>query len=140
MNSLRVLVAEDEPLARERLVRLLREGGCEILAELEDGASLVAWMAEHPDAPIDALFLDIQMPGITGLEALAELKNPPLTVFVTAHPGYALQAFDAAAIDYVLKPVALARFVVFQPQNGVRSFHLCRGLLSRQVEARCSWI
>jgi len=80
MNSLRVLVAEDEPLARERLVRLLREGGCEILAELEDGASLVAWMVEHLDMHIDALFLDIQMPGITGLEALAELKNPPLTV------------------------------------------------------------
>jgi two-component system LytT family response regulator/two-component system response regulator AlgR len=105
MEKLRVLVADDEPLARERLTRLLREAQCEILAELADGPALVAWMAASPDSAVDVLFLDIQMPGLNGLEALAELKNPPLTVFVTAYKDYALQAFDAAALDYLQKPV-----------------------------------
>ena len=100
-----MLVADDEPLARERIARLLKEAGCEVIAELEDGPALVAWMAGNPETPVDALFLDIQMPGLNGLEALAELTRPPMTVFVTAYAEYAIQAFEAAAIDYLLKPV-----------------------------------
>ena len=105
MDSLTVLVADDEPLARERLTRLLLEAGCDVIAELADGPALVAWMACHPNSGLDVLFLDIQMPGLNGLEALAELKNPPLAVFVTAYAEYAIQAFEAAAVDYLLKPV-----------------------------------
>jgi DNA-binding LytR/AlgR family response regulator len=104
MESLQVLIADDEPLARERLARLLTEAGCRVLAELEDGQALVEWFAaDH--APLDALFLDIQMPGLTGLEALAELAAPPMTVFVTAYKDYAIQAFEAGGMDYLLKPV-----------------------------------
>lgn len=105
MDPLKVIVADDEPLARERLSRLLKEAGCEVVAELEDGPSLVEWMTACGDRPVDVLFLDIQMPSLTGLEALAELKSPPLAVFVTAHAEYAIQAFEAAAVDYLLKPV-----------------------------------
>lgn len=101
--TLRVVLADDEPLARRRLGRLLREAGCEVQAELGGSADTLRWFAERADA--DALFLDIQMPGLTGLEVLAELKDPPPVVFVTAHVQYAVQAFEAAAVDYLLKPV-----------------------------------
>lgn len=100
--SLRVVLADDEPLARKRLSRLLREAGCEVLAELGDSAAVLDWF-EHQSA--DALFLDIQMPGLSGLEVLVELEDPPPVVFVTAHVQYAVQAFEAAAVDYLLKPV-----------------------------------
>jgi DNA-binding LytR/AlgR family response regulator len=105
MEQLNVVIADDEPLALERLARLLDEAGCRIMATLEDGPGLVEWMAANGDLRVDVLFLDIQMPGLTGLEALAELPHPPLTVFVTAHADYAIQAFEAAAVDYLLKPV-----------------------------------
>ena len=101
--SLRTVLADDEPLARRRLGRLLREAGCEVLAELSGSAEVLTWFESGQEA--DALFLDIQMPGLSGLEVLAELASPPPVVFVTAHVQYAVQAFEAAAVDYLLKPV-----------------------------------
>jgi len=110
MKPLRVALADDEPLARMRLSRLLREAGCEVQAELEDGAGVLAWLAEPKE--VDALFLDIQMPGATGLEVAAELEDcrycPPV-VFVTAYSEHAVRAFEAAALDYILKPVSAER-------------------------------
>lgn len=104
MMKLKVALADDEPLARTRLARLLREAGCDVVAELPDGPALLAWL---PTAPaLDALFLDIQMPGATGFEVVAELKDPPPIIFVTAFAEHAVRAFEAAAVDYVLKPVA----------------------------------
>ncbi|BDU72785.1 LytR/AlgR family response regulator transcription factor [Mesoterricola silvestris] len=105
MDRLNVVIADDEPLALERLARLLNEADCQVVASLEDGPSLLEWVAANGDTKVDVLFLDIQMPGLNGLEVLAELKRPPLTVFVTAHADYAIQAFEAAAVDYLLKPV-----------------------------------
>jgi len=100
---MKVAVVEDEALARERLTRLLTELGCQVVAEFEDGRALLAWLPQAP--ALDGLFLDIQMPGGTGLEILAELKAPPPVVFVTAFADHAIRAFDAEAVDYVLKPV-----------------------------------
>jgi len=105
MVQLKVLIADDEPLARERIARLLREADCEVIGELEDGPSLLEWMAANGTQTVDALFLDIKMPGLNGLEALAEMSKLPLTVFVTAYSDYAIQAFEAAAVDYLLKPI-----------------------------------
>ncbi|MBS1766966.1 MAG: response regulator, partial [Acidobacteria bacterium] len=102
MKPLKVALADDEPLARARLARLLREAGCEIAAELEDGGAVLAWLKEAPK--VDALFLDIQMPGATGLEVMAELPEQLPVVFVTAYAEHAVRAFEAAAADYVLKP------------------------------------
>lgn len=107
--SLKVVLADDEDLARRRLARMLREAGCEILAELPGSREVLEWF--QGDVHADVLFLDIQMPGLTGLEVLAELKDPPPVVFVTAHVQYALQAFEAAAVDYMLKPVQEERLV-----------------------------
>ncbi len=105
-TTLRVAVAEDEPLARERLAGLLREAQCEVVAELVDGPSLLAWLRSRPK--VEALFLDIHMPGASAFEVLAEVQEgPPLPplVFVTAYADHALRAFDAQALDYLLKPV-----------------------------------
>ena len=110
MSPLRVALADDEPLARARLGRLLREAGCEVVREFADGASALAWIGEAPE--VDALFLDIQMPGVSGLEVLAELqerRSCPPVVFVTAFSEHAVRAFEAAAVDYILKPVAADR-------------------------------
>lgn len=100
--TLKIALADDEPLARRRLSRLLREAGCEVVAELPGSAEVIEWFESGQTA--DALFLDIQMPGLTGLEVLAELQDPPPVVFVTAHVQYAVQAFESAAVDYILKP------------------------------------
>jgi len=107
--TLRVVLADDEPLARKRLARLLREAGCEVLAELPGSAATLEWFEQRKGG--DALFLDIQMPGLSGLEVLAELQDPPPVVFVTAHVQYAIQAFEAAAVDYLLKPVTEDRLL-----------------------------
>ena len=107
MTRLRVALADDEPLARARLGRLLREADCEVLAELPDGAALLDWMQAAPT--LDALFLDIHMPGASGLELVAELKDPPPVVFVTAFSDHAVRAFETDAVDYVLKPISAER-------------------------------
>jgi two-component system LytT family response regulator/two-component system response regulator AlgR len=110
MKTLRVALADDEPLARTRLARLLREAGCEVKAELADGPAVLAWLREPKE--VDALFLDIQMPGATGLEVAAELaecSHCPPVVFVTAYSEHAVRAFEAAAVDYILKPISAER-------------------------------
>lgn len=108
MNTpLRVLVAEDEPYNRKRLVRLLGEAGCQVVAELEDGPSVLEWLEKGGEA--DALFLDIQMPGLTGLDVVEDLPRPFPIVFVTAYAEHAIRAFEQAAVDYLLKPVTADR-------------------------------
>jgi DNA-binding LytR/AlgR family response regulator len=107
MNRLRVAVAEDEPLNQERMVRLLKEAGCEVVATFRSGTSLLAWLDESP--AVDALFLDIRMPGVGGLEVLRAHGRDIPTVLATAFPDHALEAFDGAAVDYLLKPVSEAR-------------------------------
>jgi len=101
---MRVLIVDDEPPARARLRRLL-DGvqDVEIVGEARDGAQALAQVVAL--AP-EAIFLDVQMPGASGLDVAASLADPaPAVVFVTAFDQYALQAFDAAAVDYLLKPV-----------------------------------
>lgn len=110
MTVLRVALADDEPLARQRLSRLLTEAGCEVLQTFEHGPALLAWLDEGPE--VDALFLDIHMPGASGMEVAAELRDrqicPPV-VYVTAHAEHAVHAFESAAADYILKPVSAER-------------------------------
>ncbi|HKO20177.1 MAG TPA: LytTR family DNA-binding domain-containing protein [Acidobacteriaceae bacterium] len=103
--NLRTLIADDEPLARERLRHLLAaHPEVEIVAECRNGREAVAALKAHP---IDLAFLDIQMPGNSGFEVLREIgpAHMPLTVFVTAYNSYAVQAFEVHAIDYLTKPV-----------------------------------
>jgi len=104
MKRLNALVVDDEPLARERLSRLLLEAECEVVGELGDGMALLQWLREPP-SETDVIFLDIQMPGPSGMEVLAEAGTCPPVVFVTAYSDYAVRAFELAAVDYLLKPV-----------------------------------
>jgi two-component system LytT family response regulator len=109
-RRLRVLIVDDEPLARQRLVDLLRhEERVDIVGMADNGPSAI--QAIHSLRP-DLVFLDVQMPGKTGLEVVREIgpgAMPPV-IFVTAYDQYALQAFDVSAIDYLVKPFDDERF------------------------------
>ncbi|KAB7762114.1 LytR/AlgR family response regulator transcription factor [Xanthomonas maliensis] len=111
MSALRAVIAEDEALLRQSLMALLGEvcPQLQVVAECEDGASaLEAIIAEQPDV----VFLDIRMPGLTGIEvAQAMRQDSPRSqvVFVTAYDQYAIDAFEQGAVDYLLKPIARAR-------------------------------
>jgi two-component system LytT family response regulator len=100
---IRAFVVDDEPLAVKRLSRMLRETG---RVEVVGGASdPVDALAALSSVSVDALFLDIQMPGMTGFEMLAMLDPQPMVVFTTAYDQYALQAFEVNSVDYLLKPI-----------------------------------
>lgn len=107
MSPLKVAVADDVALARSRLTRILQEAGCQVLGEFEDGLSLLEWLKTKP--ALDVLFLDIKMPGPSGLEVAADLPYAMPVVFVTAHREHAIEAYDLAALDYVLKPISEER-------------------------------
>ena len=109
-GALTVVIADDEPLARRRLLSLLRdEPGLRVVAECANGLELVEAVREKSP---DLVFVDVQMPGLNGLEALHALEGEraPVTVFVTAYEEHAREAFDTEALDYVLKPIHEDRF------------------------------
>ena len=109
-RPIRVLIADDEALARQRVRRLLRrEPDVQVVGECTDGAETVAVVLR--EAP-DLLLLDVQMPELDGFAVLRALPEDrvPVTVFVTAFDQYALRAFEAHALDYLLKPFTEARF------------------------------
>jgi two-component system LytT family response regulator len=122
-RPLRVVIADDEPLARQRIRRLLRrETDVQVVGECADGAETVATvLRESPDL----LFLDVQMPELDGFAVLRALPEDqvPVTVFVTAFDQYALRAFEARALDYLLKPFTETRFRT--------AFERARGLIGR---------
>lgn len=107
---IRVLIVDDEPLARQRIEDLLAaEDHVEIVASVDNGEAAVdAVRRLNPDL----VFLDVQMPGKTGLDVVREIgaDDMPPTIFVTAYDRYALQAFDLAALDYLVKPFDDERF------------------------------
>jgi two-component system LytT family response regulator len=108
--KMRVLIVDDEPWARKRIATLLKpEEDIEIVRECSGGDEAIEAIAEC--AP-DLVFLDVQMPEVDGFEVLDAItpEHMPLVVFATAYDKYAIQAFDAQAIDYLLKPFDEERF------------------------------
>ena len=100
---IRAFVVDDEPLAVKRLSRMLRETGrVEVVGGSSDPVDALAALSSDS---VDALFLDIQMPGMTGFEMLAMMDPQPMVVFTTAYDQYALQAFEVNSVDYLLKPI-----------------------------------
>jgi DNA-binding LytR/AlgR family response regulator len=132
MNMIRALIAEDEPILAHALLQTLQRlwPDLQVGGVVENGiAAVQEALAQRPDV----LFLDIKMPGKTGLEAAQELAEDwpedvpfPLVVFVTAYDEYALQAFEQAAADYVLKPVTEARLA--------KTVERLKGRLSQHTE------
>ncbi len=107
--SIRVLLSDDESLARERLRRMLEdEPDLQIVAECGDGKSAIALIKQEKP---DLVFLDVQMPEVDGFGVIAALQGEhvPLTIFVTAYDRYAMKAFEVHALDYLLKPVGKDR-------------------------------
>ena len=107
--TIRTLIVDDEPLARRGLeLRLKDAADITIVRQCANGREAIAAIAE--EAP-DLMFLDIQMPGLSGLEVVAQVpqESMPMVVFVTAFDRYAINAFEAHALDYLLKPVDDAR-------------------------------
>jgi two-component system response regulator AlgR len=123
MTALRVLLVDDESLARARLRSLLAEcltPEAEVVGEATTAMAARVWMAEHP---CDVVLLDVAMPGLNGVQFAAELRQQqalrlatqadegsreepaPLVIFITAHPEFALKAFEVEAVDYLTKPV-----------------------------------
>lgn len=118
--KLSVILVDDEPMARRRLKRLLvADGGVEVVAECDTGAAAVAALRRHR---ADVVFLDVQMPEMSGFDVLRVVgpEHLPLVVFVTAFDEFALRAFEAHAIDYLLKPFGEAR--VQRALERVRTF------------------
>lgn len=108
--TIRVLIVDDEPVARRGILRLLRqEPDIEVVAECEDGRSAIAAISAHSP---DLVFLDVQMPELDGFAVIEAVGSGhmPAVVFVTAFDQHAVRAFDTQAIDYVLKPVDPERF------------------------------
>jgi two-component system LytT family response regulator len=102
---LRAYLVDDEPLAIERLKRLLESaGGLSIAGSATDPAHALGFLNNES---IDVLFLDIQMPGMNGFELLSRLNQQPFVIFTTAYDEYALRAFEVNSIDYLLKPIEL---------------------------------
>jgi two-component system, LytTR family, response regulator len=110
MKKIKVLVADDEPLARERLAGLLsQEADIEVVGQARDGEEAVT--AIHDDSP-DLVFLDVQMPQMSGFDVIEAVGSDrmPLVIFVTAYDQHALKAFQVRALDYLLKPFDRERF------------------------------
>ena len=109
-HAIRVLVVDDEPLARQRIVDMIGDDhGATVVGEIDNGDDAIqAIRSLRPDL----VFLDVQMPGRTGLDVVREVGPDamPLTIFVTAYDTHALEAFELAAVDYLVKPFDDDRF------------------------------
>ena len=104
-----VIIIEDEPLAQEILESYIAKmPQLNLVATCANAIEGGAALKEHQ---VDLIFLDIQMPQITGIEFLKSLNNPPLTIFTTALPNYAVEGFELDAVDYLVKPIPLERFM-----------------------------
>jgi two-component system LytT family response regulator len=129
--ELRTLIVDDEPLARRGLeIRLAAEPDVRIVSQCGNGEEALRAVAEHEP---DLMFLDVQMPGLDGFDTLRALPagHMPMVVFVTAYDHYAIRAFEAAAVDYVLKPIEDSRL-----QQAL--FRVRQQLRERQAEAHCA--
>ena len=105
--TVRAVIVDDEPLARTRLRRLLAEHpAIEVAGEAADGEAACRLIDELSP---DLVFLDVQMPGLSGFDVLARLEARPRVIFITAHDEFAVRAFEEQAVDYLLKPVEPAR-------------------------------
>ena len=114
-NPLKILIVDDEPLARDRLRTLLGDLAVqwptEVVGEASNGLQALDCLRE---TPVDVVLADIRMPGMDGIELathLGRLEKPPAVIFTTAYDNYAVQAFDLNAVDYLLKPVRAQRLL-----------------------------
>ncbi|MGE0353186.1 MAG: LytR/AlgR family response regulator transcription factor [Gemmatimonadales bacterium] len=137
-TAIRVIIVDDEALAREGIrLRLEREPDVTIVGEF---ASADAALEQIGELAADVMFLDVQMPGLSGLDLLEEcgVDAVPAVVFVTAYDRYAIQAFGVHALDYLVKPYDDERFAEMLERVRTRTAELRDGALGRQVRTALS--
>jgi DNA-binding LytR/AlgR family response regulator len=106
----KALIIDDNKVARVMLVEMLRKiDNIELAGEFEDAPSAISTLKK---GNIDILFLDVEMPGMSGLELLKILTDKPLTIMVTAQAGYAVEAFELNVVDYLVKPFSVSRVIL----------------------------
>jgi DNA-binding LytR/AlgR family response regulator len=108
-RTIRCLIIDDEPLAREIIRRYIDEVPMlQLAGECSNAVQAMAFLQQHP---VDLVFLDIRMPQLTGTDFLRILKNPPKTILTTAYPDYALEGYELDVVDYLVKPIRFDRFL-----------------------------
>ncbi|MEM1319627.1 MAG: LytTR family DNA-binding domain-containing protein [Bacteroidota bacterium] len=109
MTSMKCIIVDDEPLAREGIELNIQDmSSLELVGEFANAIAANDFLAQND---VDLMFLDVQMPGMTGLDFLRTLNKKPLVIMTTAYPEYALEGFELDVIDYLVKPIRLERFV-----------------------------
>src|SRR3984885_8551794 len=111
MNKITCIITDDEPFARKGLQGYVEKIGFLDLKGVCEDALQLSEMLRSRNSGIDLLFLDIQMPHLTGIEFIKALSNPPKVIFTTAFEQYALQGFELDVMDYLLKPISYERFL-----------------------------
>lgn len=107
--KLRTIIVDDEPIARQIIQQYaVDEERLDIITSCKNALEAMNFLQQNE---VDLIFLDINMPKLTGLEMLKTLKNPPMVIFTTAYREYAVEGFELAALDYLVKPFSLARFL-----------------------------
>tara|TARA_R110000868_G_scaffold157895_2_gene385422 strand:- start:473 stop:1234 length:762 start_codon:yes stop_codon:yes gene_type:complete len=126
-TSYKTIIIDDEPLARDRLVKLLANfpETIDIIAVAKNGREAKEKIIDQKP---DVIFLDIEMPGLNGFELLAQLETIPMVVFCTAYDQYSLQAFETNSIDYLVKPVRLERL-----EKTIEKLHLFNKSFSHEA-------
>lgn len=127
------IIIDDEPLARAEMEALIRESsGLEVSGKFSNALTALQYLENHT---IDLLFLDIEMPGLSGLELASKLPKDCLVIFTTAYPQYAVKSYELDAIDYLLKPIDSSRL-----EKAVRKAELYRTLLNEKtVKSTVEW-
>lgn len=121
------IIVDDEPLAREEMQALIKDvSNIEILGKFSNALTALNFLKENK---VDLVFLDIEMPKVTGLEFATQLPEQTLTIFTTAYPQYALKSYELDAIDYLLKPVEKKRL-----EKAINKAQVYRKLLSDATE------
>ena len=106
---MKCIVIDDEPLAREGIKQYVDEiSDLQLIGSFKSAMNAGSFLQEQK---VDLMFLDIQMPGVTGPEFLKTLQSKPLTIMTTAYTDYAIESFELDVVDYLLKPIRLARFI-----------------------------
>ena len=124
------LIIDDEPLARGGLEAYVKEiEFLQLIGCCEDPMEAVAFL--QGPVPIDLMFLDIQMPKMTGMEFIKTLQNPPLIIITTAYPSFAIESFQLDVLDYLVKPITFQRF--FKAANKAQTQF---GLLNQQKQSK----
>ncbi|HBS86746.1 MAG: DNA-binding response regulator [Bacteroidetes bacterium GWF2_38_335] len=128
---MKCIIVDDEPLAREGMRLNVEEvESLELIGTFDNAMQANEFLTNNE---VDVMFLDIQMPGMTGLDFIKTLKNSPIIIITTAYPQFALESFDLDVIDYLVKPIRIERFI--KAVNKAKEYHDLKSGLKSHIES-----